>query len=224
MTETEAHTMPKGFKRWQIAQWFELRWWNNYLYGKNKTAYLNWKRGYWNKILTEIGNHLQLNSSKTVLDLGCGPAGIFIALPHNPVTAVDPLLDKYAAQTPFFNKEEYPNTSFVTAMMEDYEGPPFDIVFCLNAINHVRDMGAAFDTLRAHCKAGGTIVVTIDAHNYALAKHLFRLVPGDILHPHQYDLAEYKNYTEKDGWQISLCQKLKHEFLFDHYLLVAKKH
>ena len=45
-------------------------------------------------------------------------------------------------------------------------------------------------------KSGGKLIVSIDAHNYQLFKHVFRLITGDILHPHQYDLKEYKKMLE----------------------------
>ena len=69
--------------------------------------------------------------------------------------------------------------------LEDFESPKnYDKVFCLNAINHVEDLGLCFDKLVQFTRSGGTLIVSIDAHNYQLFKHVFRLLPGDILHPH----------------------------------------
>ena len=92
--------------RWKVAQWFELRWWKNYLHGKNKEEYLAWKKNYWLNMLAEIAADVKIDAEKIICDLGCGPAGIFIALPGNKVTAVDPLIDAYENQTPFFSKSE----------------------------------------------------------------------------------------------------------------------
>ncbi len=220
--------------KWKIAQWFELRWWKNYLRGKNKEEYLEWKSNYWKNILSGISNELKLNSSKTICDLGCGPAGIFIALPENKVTAVDPLIDEYEKQTPFFKKSDYPNTAFVKGTIEEFGEktwqvsetcqvlPKYDVVFCLNAINHVHDMEKGFEKLKEVCAVNGTLVLSIDAHNFSFFKHLFRTVPGDILHPHQYDLAEYKSFLEKQGFIILKTELLKQEWLFGHWVLVAE--
>ena len=38
--------------------------------------------------------------------------------------------------------------------------------------------------------------------NFQLLKYIFRLLPGDILHPHQFDLEEYKGMLKKAGFQI----------------------
>src|SRR5579863_2049095 len=143
--------------RWKIAQWFELLWWKNYLSGKEKSKYLEWKKNYWKEILNKISSAVKIELSDTVADLGCGPAGIFITLTDYKVTAVDPLMDEYEKQISFFRKEDYPNATFVCCAMEDFgsQGSAvlgskvqstevekssetgFDVVFCMNAINHV---------------------------------------------------------------------------------------
>jgi len=234
--------------RWRLAQWFELRWWKNYLRGKNKQEYLTWKKNYWQNILEKIADVAPVNAVQTVCDLGCGPAGIFIALPQNKVTAIDPLINAYENISPVFCKTDYPNVQFVESTIEDYnptviarneervtkQSPTekeiasqslamtFDIIFCLNAINHVRDIETGFNKLKTLCAENGTVVISIDAHNFSFFKYLFRLMPGDILHPHQYDLEEYKNFLEKQGFRILKTELLKNEFVFGHWVLVAR--
>jgi len=211
--------------RWKIAQWFELRWWKQYLRDKDKAGYLAWKKNYWQSLLLKIEGDIKVDAAKSVIDLGCGPAGIFIALPQNKITAVDPLLNEYETHTQFFNPGDYPNVKFVQSTMEDFDsaGVKYDAVFCMNAINHVHDIRRGFEQLKKLCAESGSIIVSIDAHNFSFFKHLFRLIPGDILHPHQYDLNEYQNFLSGNEWQISKPILLKQEFFFNHYLLVVKK-
>jgi len=178
--------------RWQIAQWFELQWWKRYLSGKDKEKYYSWKKQYWNDLLEKIADVLPYKDLGSVADLGCGPAGIFIAFEDKKVVAADPLLDTYAEALPFFDKEDFPYTTFINQKLEDFQpDEKFDVVFCMNAINHVADINLAYDRLVNATKQGGYTVVSIDAHNHSFFKKLFRLIPGDILHPHQYDLDEY---------------------------------
>ena len=211
--------------RWKIAQWFELRWWQRYLRNKDKTAYLNWKKNYWQTLLDKIKEEVTIESSQTIIDLGCGPAGIFIVLPQNKVTAVDPLLKEYKNLAPVFDQTDYPNVTFIDSTIEAFEsnGIKYDVVCCMNAINHVHDMEKGFEQLKKLCAEDGAIIISIDAHNFSFFKHLFRLIPGDILHPHQYDLSEYQSLLRKNGWKIPATVLLKHEFFFDHYLLVGKR-
>ena len=79
------------------------------------------------------------NSIHSVLDLGCGPAGIFIALTNNTVIGVDPLIEEYKKENLFFNWEDYPRAGFIKSTIEDFKpAMQYDFVFCMNAINHVR--------------------------------------------------------------------------------------
>jgi 2-polyprenyl-6-hydroxyphenyl methylase/3-demethylubiquinone-9 3-methyltransferase len=211
--------------RWRIAQWFELRWWQHYFSWKDKGKYYEWKRKYWNELLSKISDVLPLADAHRIADLGCGPAGIFTVFADKDVVAVDPLLDEYAKTLPFFDQKDFPYTSFINRSLEDFStSEQFDIVFCMNAINHVADINTAYDKLIEAAKDGGSIVVSIDAHNHAFFKHLFRLVPGDILHPHQYDLKEYNKFLTSRGCEILKTVLIKKEFFFSHYVVVGRKH
>lgn len=211
--------------RWRVAQTFEARWWKKYLLHKDVQSYLNWKKGYWQQVLKSIGGNLDMQPGQKVLDAGCGPAGIFITLPEYEVTACDPLIDTYQQILPHFKKEMYPNVNFYTETLENFTSLHlFDIVFCMNAINHVSEINLAFATLYNYTKPGGRIVVSIDAHNYQFLKLIFRAQPTDILHPHQYDLAEYQKMLTSMGCSIIQTELTKKEFIFNHYIVVAVKH
>lgn len=215
--------MKKTFK-WNIAQKAELQWWENYLRGKDVAAYHAWKKGYWKKLLDTISQSCRIDDGMQILDAGCGPAGIFMNLQNCHVDAEDPLLDQYEKNLPHFKKELYPATTFYSVPLESFTtDKKYDIVFCMNAINHVSDIRGCYDLLVSFVKPGGKIVVTIDAHNFSFLKHLFRAVPGDILHPHQYDLKEYNGFLTSRNCTILQTENLKHQLIFDHYIQVAIK-
>ncbi len=208
--------------RWKIAQAAEIRWWQNYLKKKTKGEYLAWKKDYWTKFLADTG--IEIGKDDTILDSGCGPAGIFIIFDENKVDALDPLLEQYEEKLEHFNSSDYPNVNFINAPFEKFEmKQPYDKVFCLNAINHVSDLELCFDVLAASVRRGGTLICSIDAHNYSFFKHIFRALPGDILHPHQYDLEEYQKMLTDRGFTIEKSILADKQFFFDYYVLVAKK-
>ena len=219
--------------RWQIAQQAEIRWWKNYLKKKEKGPYLKWKKAYWQTLLDLLGNELILNKNAHVLDAGCGPAGVFILLNEQTecmITAIDPLLDKYTNEIPFFDQNDYPNIEFVNTGIEDFDIAQtqlneklFDSIFCMNAINHVHDIDKSWDILTSSLRPNGQLVVTIDAHNSKLAKKVFAALPGDILHPHQYTLKEYKDQLLQRNFVIKQEHLIKEEKLFNHYLLLLEK-
>ncbi len=222
--------------RWKIAQAAEIRWWQRYLKNKPTTDYAVWKTDYWQKLLAEIGlSHLNTvdegnpdafgeGGQKSIFDAGCGPAGIFMIFKNHKVDALDPLLDEYETTLPHFRKTLYPNVHFYSKPLENFDKQDaYDAVFCLNAINHVADLARCFDILVAATKKGGQLIVSIDAHNFPLLKHIFQALPGDILHPHQFDLAEYQAMLTERGCTIEKTILKKHEFIFNYYVLVATK-
>lgn len=208
--------------RWKLAQYFEKRWWKKYLRNKTVEDYRVWKKDYWNKLLT-AGEISMANYCK-ILDAGCGPAGVFMVLENQQVTAVDPLLNEYEKQLIHFKKSDYKNAEFIHSPIENFKRVNyFDFIFCMNAINHVQDYETAMNNLSESLKPDGIFVMTIDAHNHSFFKHLFKAIPGDILHPHQFDLNEYKLQLMQRGVVIEKEVLLKKEFFFNHYLIVGNK-
>ena len=164
--------------RWKIAQAAEIRWWQSYLKNKPTTDYAVWKTKYWQDLLAEIGLATALTEGSKILDAGCGPAGIFMIFKNHAVDALDPLLDDYATKLSHFKRENYPNVQFFSQPLESFSDKKavYDTVFCLNAINHVADLQQAFDVLVDATKSGGTLVVSIDAHNYSFLKTIFHKI------------------------------------------------
>lgn len=215
--------MKKNLK-WDIAQKAELKWWEQYLKKKDKEEYLVWKKEYWEKLLDMIAFLCPISAGLDVLDAGCGPAGIFMNLSQCHVDAVDPLIDSYAEHLAHFRKNDYPWVQFFSMPIEKYvTDKKYDIIFCMNAINHVSDINKSYDLLVSMLKPQGKLIVTIDAHNHPFYKKLFRMIPGDILHPYQYSRSEYEKFLTSRGLKILQTEKLKEAYFFDHYLQMAGK-
>jgi 2-polyprenyl-3-methyl-5-hydroxy-6-metoxy-1,4-benzoquinol methylase len=207
--------------RWKVAQAAEIRWWQGYLNKKDKAEYLNWKKDYWKTFLKEC--ELDVPTNATCSDIGCGPAGVFTVLENEHIDAIDPLLDSYEQKLDHFDPKDYPNVNFISSPLEQFSAKePYDYVFCLNAINHVSDLDQCWEQLFDATKKGGTLVVSIDAHNHSFFKYLFRAIPGDILHPHQYDLKEYQDMLTKRGGRIIKTLHKDKAFFFDYYVLVVE--
>lgn len=208
--------------RWKIAQWFERQWWIRYLSDKNEGSYLEWKVAYWKDFLGKIG--MFDLTGKEVLDAGCGPAGIFIALKEARTTATDPLLRHYEKALRPFNMSDHPGVRFLESKIEDLaHSPAYDVVFCLNAINHVEDIDKAYHVLVSVLKPGGTLVMSIDSHNYLFPKWLFRTLHLDILHPHQYSIREYASALLHRGLRCDREIILKRGLIFNYYALIGEK-
>lgn len=208
--------------RWRFAQWLEIRWWRNYLSDKSPATYQQQKIDYWQRLMKTLD--IKLPPQQQVLEAGCGPAGIFLALADQQITAVDPLLDQYQNDLPHFNTTDYPWVSFKSTPLEDaLFDQTFDHVFCLNAINHVNDWERGLDQLTAATRAGGQLLLGIDVHNNKGLKFVFQSIPGDVLHPHQHDRDDYRQALLQRGWIIKREHTWKKGVIFDYWLLVLQK-
>lgn len=213
--------------RWKIAQFFEQLWWKRYLSNKPKREYLQWKQAYWQQFIKQIKNYIpDLYSADKlhILDAGCGPAGIFTILQHHHVTAIDPLLSSYENNS-YFNRNDYVEVNFTETTLEKFQTKEnFDVVFCLNAINHVEDIQVCFNNLYASLKPNGYLVLSVDTHRNNFLKKIFQFIPGDILHPHQYSLNDYLNLLAHNNFSIETTITIKQESIFNYEVIVAKKY
>lgn len=108
---------PKKNWKWRLAQQLEYRWWQRYLRHKDVSAYTRNKQRYWHTMLADIAPWVSVNRGQEVLDAGCGPAGVYMVLEQDRVTAIDPLLDKYGS-LPHFRPEQYPWVQFEQLPLE----------------------------------------------------------------------------------------------------------
>jgi 2-polyprenyl-3-methyl-5-hydroxy-6-metoxy-1,4-benzoquinol methylase len=209
--------------RWKIAQVFEYLWWKKYLHRKDPQIYLKNKKEYWTNLFNTIKESIEISPKTKILDAGCGPSGIYMIFNDQQVTAVDPLLNRYEALN-VFSKNLYPNVEFIEAPLELFNPKEkFDLVFCMNVINHVSQIELAAQNLTNSLKPGGKMIVTVDAHNKNFLKKIFQKIPGDILHPHQLDEKDYISVFEKSGLSFVSSSFLKRDFIFSHLLLMFEK-
>jgi 2-polyprenyl-3-methyl-5-hydroxy-6-metoxy-1,4-benzoquinol methylase len=206
--------------RWKIAQAAELIWWKNYLRERPVKAYLSAKKQYWQNVLDQIGIHPA--KGNTILDAGCGPAGIFLVFDDHKIDAIDPLLDQYEASLPHFIPENHPKVNFIQCSLEQFKhSHPYDFIFCLNAINHVSDIHRSLDILFSALAPGGQLIISTDAHKHSWLQPIFKAIPGDILHPHQYNREEYHEMLLSRGGKIEKEFCLKKGNIFDYWLWVV---
>jgi len=211
-----------GIRRWRIAQKAERRWWRRYLRGREPEEYLAGKQEQWRRELDLIGEAIEVRPGMRILDAGCGPAGIFMMFPDGTVDAVDPLIESYEADLPHFSREAWPGVTFHPVPFEEFDPVnPYDVIFCNNAVNHFADLPLSIERLLAALAPGGRLVLSSDAHNHAVFRHLFRAVPFDILHPHQYTAAEYEAMITARGGVIEKQVVVKETFFFDRWLWVV---
>lgn len=208
--------------RWRIAQVLELIWWKRYLWSKDRSEYYAWKKAYWNHFLDRY--QIRIAAGARILDAGCGPAGIFIVLDPYEVHALDPLVERYERQLPHFQKKDWPHVNFLPIPLESLQTPPFyDLIFCLNAINHTDQIEKAVQNLSAAAAPGARMYLSVDAHRFSWIKAVLQLFPFDILHPHQRMVSDYIALLEKNGFLLLDQHTVRRGWIFHYYLLCASK-
>lgn len=208
--------------RWKIAQFFEAWWWRWYRWGTSDEVYLAWKQMYWRRLLDRMDAWPQPGES--VLDAGCGPAGVFIALPDVQVTALDPLLDRYRRSWRYLCPDRFPNVRFQSVALEQWVPEQrYDRLYCLNAINHVADLSRCLQNLSHALRPDATAYFSVDAHRFRWLEPVFRRIPGDILHPHQLGLAAYLSLFEELGLEVVRRQRIQRSPIFDYHWIELKK-
>ncbi len=213
--------------RWKLAQWLQVHWWKRHLGNKRPPSkYLEAKEMQWNNFLQRLG--IAPAPQELVLDAGCGPVGIFIALGKiTRVDAVDPLLSKYEKALEHFQKERYPRVHFQAVQLEHFlrqNGQPvsnrYDWIFCLNALNRFDEMDKALCTMSQALKPQGHLILSVDVHRFLLFKYLSKWLPWDLLTPQQADLQEYLKLAENCNLKREKGFLNKKGILFNYWVLV----
>jgi ubiquinone/menaquinone biosynthesis C-methylase UbiE len=168
---------------------------------------------------------IEVAKDARIADLGCGPAGIFILpIDVQVIVAVDPLIAQYEQDLAHFSRADYPNVTFIHSSIEEWQPDttiPFTHIFCINAINHVQEIKRGLEQIKRAAGPATTVVITTDAHRSGFLQKIFRLAPGDILHPHQYTLDGYLELCASVGFsKPNKVILLKREAIFDYHALV----
>ncbi|MEL7377312.1 MAG: class I SAM-dependent methyltransferase [Bacteroidota bacterium] len=209
--------------RWRLAQFTELHWWKRYLSSQDEESYLNKKRAYWQRVLDQL--MFEPTKGERVLEVGCGPAGIFILLnSQQRMTAMDPLIEEYESNLTHFDRSMYPEVSFHVGMMESFQpDEKYSTIYAFNTINHVSNWKTALNNLNNLLKPGGTLIISSDVHRFSLLRTIFHLLPGDVLHPQQHSRHHYMEAFRQYNWNVIEEAKLKREAIFDYYAWVLTK-
>lgn len=209
-------------KRWQRAQRAELRWWKKYLSRKDLSEYRKWKVAYWKSLLARLPDVLPAETGADVLDAGCGPAGIFMALSQYRVVAADSLLEQYD-DLDVFVRDDYPWVEFRAHSIELPFGQRFRAAFCMNVLNHVLDLRSALNNMYEAVSESGYLIMTIDVHRTRLFRWLLSVSSFDRLHPHQYSLDDYSGMLADQGFAVMHSEPIWKRGPMAHWLLVAQK-
>ena len=164
--------------RWQASQRLELNFWQHWT---EAAPYQNLDiPKYWAEELKRFGCTREIFEGRRVLDIGCGPYGLIHYLDNAAERVrIDPLLPQYQTKMSLTG----PQLS-LAGLGENLplSSSSIDVAICFNALDHMRDPGAALQEMKRVLRPGGTLLLMI--HTFPAWTSPFFWI--DRLHPHHW--------------------------------------
>jgi SAM-dependent methyltransferase len=154
---------------------------------KDPAVIRNFSMQYWRRLLGVLPPELlSIEADTRVLDVGCGGAGILLAVEQGERTGVDPLMGYYLEKFPFLAEQPVRWLEGTAERLEAEES--FEVVFSINALDHVYDPAVAASQMQALLAHGGRLVLVVNVHltrwSRSYFSRFYRYV--DPPHPHHF--------------------------------------
>ncbi|MCL0086702.1 class I SAM-dependent methyltransferase [Thermodesulfovibrionales bacterium] len=176
----------KKEERWQLAQLKEDSFWrrDNVLDSQMERVLSRYA-----SVISEISQSLTPDSK--ILDIGCGPTCVGQLFVGGSKTYLDPLMDSYLKT----HSERLPDGKKICSTAESIpeQDESFDVVLCVNALDHMIDPAAALQEIRRVMKKDGMFILGIFLHPAPIAiarRFIEKRMPffREDAHPHSYEL------------------------------------
>ena len=150
--------------------------------------FLRLRRHTWASLVGLLKGDIAFDSSKRVLDIGCGPTSIFLALSGGKKYVVDPTLERLFQLHPFVREvEEYRDVNFVSRPIEEtIFDQQFDLIFTINALDHVGALKPVVDKIDELLAPGGILVIIVDCYADRTVRNIMSFFDVDLPHPHHF--------------------------------------
>jgi SAM-dependent methyltransferase len=181
--------------RWRVAQAKEDAFWKR---GGVFEAEMNRVLSRYAPVIADISRGLAPGAA--VLDVGCGPTCVGRLCEAGTKTYLDPLMDSFLQVCP----EKLPVGEKIQATAESIpkEDRSFDVVLCINALDHMIEPSRALSEMRRVLKPGGLFVLGIFLHPGPIAwgrRLIERFLPSlrEDAHPYSYTRASMRSLLNR---------------------------
>ena len=159
---------------------------------ENVLDFLRLRRFTWASLLEVLKDEVAVDNSKRVLDIGCGPTSIFLALRDGQKYVVDPALDRLFQLHEFMKDvEEYKDVNFSSCPIEETTfDKPFDLIFSINSIDHVGALEPVIEKIDELLTPGGILVVIVDCYADKAVSAIMNFFDVDLPHPHHFIIGD----------------------------------
>ena len=154
-----------GSDEWEDSQNNELEFWQRqFKVGNNEQDERNiYYQNVMEGVCSVIKDFLdfQVLDNKVLLDVGSGPEGILHELKAKEKYAIDPLMDEYKKMGYKISDNNVIPIQGSAEELSDYNDK-FDIIFCLNALDHMYDIAQAVRSMYSALVDKGFLVLLTD--------------------------------------------------------------
>lgn len=192
------------FEQWEDSQKNEEGFWKSQFAIDNTDQYH--RNGYYRSLMEGVCSYIKdfLDSQdmgdKILLDIGSGPEGILHVLEAKEKYAIDPLMNNYEKMG---YKIYDNNVTSIHGSAEDlcgYENK-FDIIFCLNAIDHFCDIDKSISNINSSLKIDGFLILMTD---------LRKKNELDCYHKMSLSVSEISKILEDNNFTIDRQMEFNH--------------
>jgi len=182
--------------RWTLAQDSERKFWREH----------NSELPAFEMELESLKSNKIETYKKKILEIGSGATGIVNVIKGDRY-AIDPLLDLFEKK---FNLSK--DIKYFKGKGEElpFENEFFNIVFCINALDHADNPLKVIKETNRCLKKGGIFFLTLNCYSLKIVfikRLLERIGAGDIFHPHSYTPKEIKNMLIMQGFDVLKIEK-----------------
>lgn len=188
-------------ERWLKAQRAELDWWRR------------WRRlpfyrshsfpDYWAERLRSLGLDLDLDQSKQVVEVGCGPFGVVSYLfPSCPKVGIDPLITEFPERAPRPELGLY-----VRAIGErlPLKSESADLAICINVLDHVISPIAILSEIKRVLRPCGQLVLEV----HTFPRPLIPFLAFDGPHTEHLSFRKVLSLVEQAGLELQRINDVK---------------
>ena len=156
-----------------------------------------WFRGTRRVILDQARQHVGADlESLQIADIGCGPGTTLRWLSHCPnVVGVD--LQPVAIE---LAKERAPNATVIQGDAHELplEDQKFDLVFCLDLLEHLEEPARAASEIYRILKPGGCLIATVPAWQFMYGSH-----DRALMHQRRYSRKDFRALLQGANFSIN---------------------
>lgn len=185
----------KHTRRWRIAQSKEDVFWkrDGVLASQMERVLSRYA-----SVISEVSEILEPHHR--ILDVGCGPTCVGRLFNVGIKTYLDPLMDSYIKEFP----EKLPEGEMLCGVAEKIpkQDESFDVVICVNALDHMIDPVKALLEIQRVLKTGGMFMLGIFLHSEPIAvtrRFIEKWLPffREEAHPYSYTIKSIRNHLNE---------------------------